>query len=178
MENLVGRHGVTLQTRTDMGIFVPPVIEDGIGFCFWFTCNHHRRGTVIVIVVLRGHEPVHNGVLVVPLLLRRAVRGLFAEAVVELLQELEALARHRAVVGAEERVDEHAGGGKAGGRGGRRRRGRRRRRDFGGRGHAAVVLRSQPQHLVAGSSHVMRAFYSNKSAAQRQNSRRAAVKLP
>lgn len=102
----------------------------------------------------RGHrEPVHRGgvqllllvLVVVPLHLRRAVRGLFAEAVVQFLQELEALARHRAVVGAEERVDEHAGGGEPGGRGGHRRG--RRRRDFGRRGHAAVVLRGrQSQH--------------------------------
>lgn len=170
--------GTTLQTRTYMVIFVHPRGRRRDLFCFWFTCNHHRRGTVIVIVVLRGHEPVHYGVLVVPLLLRRAVRGLFAKAVVELLQELEALARHRAVVGAEERVDEHAGRGKPGGRGGRRRRGRRRRRrrDFGRRSHAAVVLRSQSQHLVVGCSHVMRAFYSNESAAQRNSRRAAAVR--
>lgn len=65
------------------------------------------------------HEPVHYGVLMIPLLVR--VDGLFAEAVVEFLQELQAFPGHRAAVGAEERVDEHAGGGEAGGRRRRRR---------------------------------------------------------
>lgn len=52
------------------------------------------------------------------------VRRLFTEAVVELLEELEALPRHRTVVGAEERVDEHTRGRQTSG-------GRRRRGDFG-----------------------------------------------
>lgn len=98
------------------------------------------------------HEPVHDGVLVVPLLVG-GVGGLLAEAVVQVLQELEALPGHRAVdVGAEERVDEHAGGREAGGRD-RRRRGRRRRGDFRRRGHGpAVALRRESQHAVAGSA--------------------------
>jgi len=58
---------------------------------------------------------------VIPLLVG-VVGGLFAEAVVEVLQELKALPGHGAVdVGAEECVDEHAGGREPC-RGGRRRR--------------------------------------------------------
>jgi len=95
------------------------------------------------------HEPVHDGILVVPLLVG-GVGGLFAEAVIEVLQELKALPGHRAVdVGAEECVDEHAGGREPGG-GGRRRRGRRRG-DFGRRSHGPVVLRCESHH-VAGSA--------------------------
>jgi len=110
-------------------------------FCFFFTCNHRHRGRRIV---LWCHEPVHYGVLLVPLLVR--VRGLFAEAVVELLQELEAFPGHRTAVGAEERVDEHAGGRETGGY-----RRRRRRGDFGRRSHGPVVLGRQTQHAVGSS---------------------------
>lgn len=86
-----------------------------------YTCCYHGDGGRIVVVLC--HEPVHDGVLVVPLLVG-GVGGLFAEAIVEVLQELKALPGHRAVdVTAEERVDEHAGGREPGG-GGRRRRGR------------------------------------------------------
>lgn len=110
---------------------------------------------VVVVVVLHLGEPVHYGVLLVPLLLR--VGRLFAETVVKLLQELEALPRHRATaVGAEERVDEHAGGGETSGGGGghRGRRRRRRRGDFGRRSHGSVVLGRQSQHSAGGCGHM------------------------
>lgn len=69
------------------------------------------------------HEPVHDGVLVIPLLMG-GVSRLFAETIVEVLQKLKALPGHRAVdVGAEECVDKHAGGREPG-RSSRRRRGR------------------------------------------------------